>query len=81
LPCARRWRSSRLTRWWTRKESLEKGGQGGEEVQGVADTSPQKKSVRIAYYIWHIFMMEEYMYIGIPGRRIFKKYCRLLCTH
>jgi hypothetical protein len=39
---ARRCRSSRLTRWWTKKNNLKKmEGQGGGEAQGVAD--PQKK--------------------------------------
>jgi hypothetical protein len=47
IACARRCRSSRLTRWWTQKEQSEKmEGQGGVEAQGVAD--PKKCLYSIA---------------------------------
>jgi hypothetical protein len=42
IACARRYKSSRLTGWWTQKESSEKmGAQGGGEAQCVAE--PQKE--------------------------------------
>jgi hypothetical protein len=31
----------RFARWWTRKEHLEKEGQGGGNAQGVADPNKQ----------------------------------------
>jgi hypothetical protein len=49
--CARRYRSSRLTGWWIRKElSGKMEGPGGEEAQGVAD--PPKTLLSITYITW-----------------------------
>jgi hypothetical protein len=48
IACARRCRSYRLARWWTKKNNRKKmEGQGGEEAQGVAD--PPKKPTNNYY--------------------------------
>jgi hypothetical protein len=54
LPHARRCWSYRLTRWWTRKEYLEKGG----KAQGVAHPSPPPPKKKII--ITHIFPADLY---------------------
>jgi hypothetical protein len=40
IACARRWGSSRLTGWWTRKEKSETmEGRGGVDAKGVIESA------------------------------------------